>query len=275
MCRNMNDNDYSLLTANTKFKTISVANNNLDGTGTTSSILTSGGDNGTIIKSVIIKAIQATTVGMVRLFIANSGASIVTLYKEVPIPIMPQAPAVPMPTPHYTHFEIAIDGGLKLEKDFSIVASTQNAEEFNVIVEGLDFAYPGTIPDTCCNFQQDAAATGIHKIATANTIASIFTADSGSNGATITAITIKALQSTQPGTVSLYLTDNTGGTPTWFLMQEISIPQTDQSSSVPSFKQVLTMNYNLQAGYSIGAATDIAQAFAITIEATNWTYPIS
>ncbi len=57
-------------------------------------------------------------------------------------------------------------------------------------------------------------------------------------------------------------------------MQEISVPQTNQSAYEPSFKQVLNMNYSLQAGYKIGATTDIAQGFAITIEGVNWRYPI-
>ncbi len=279
MCQSNDCNDYSLLTANTGIRNISAADTSLTGVGA-STVLTAGGANGTIIKSIIVKAIQATTQGMVRIFI-DDGTNRV-LYKEVPIPIQPQAPVVPVPTPKYTMFEIALEGGLKLQSGYDLMASTQNSESFNVIAEGLDWAYPAPedMPNTCCNFEQEAADTGIGIISVANTnldgsglgIVPIFTADGAANGATIKAITIKALQSTHPDTVRLFISKD-GGT-NWFLMQEVSVPQTTQSAYEPSFKQVLNMNYSLQPTYIIGAATDIGQNFAITIEGTNWTYPI-
>ena len=275
MCQNTMDdyNDYSLLTANTGLVNIATGDSSL--TPTAPATVLTAAANGTIIKSVIIKAMEPTTQGMVRLFIVNGSKG--TLYKEVPIPIQPEAPALPVPTPKYTMFEVMLDGGLKLESGFLLAATTQNSESFNVIAEGLDWAYPEELPSTCCNFEQDAAGTGIGTISAATnidgssgTIVSIFTADGAANGALIKAITIKALQSTHPGIVRIYINDGTD----WFLMQEVSVPQTTQSAFEPSFKQVLNMNYNLQAGYIIGAATDIAQSFAITIEATNWTYPV-
>lgn len=70
MCTSSKSNccqDYSLLTANTGIGDIRNANPFLDGSGNTTTILTAGA-NGTLIKSVIIKAAQATTTGMVRLF---------------------------------------------------------------------------------------------------------------------------------------------------------------------------------------------------------------
>ena len=263
----MNDDDLSLFTANTGITNISTASPTLDGVGALQ-VLLAGGVNGTIVKSVIIKATAPTTQGMVRLFIEN-GSSVITLYKEVPIPIQPQAPALPVPAPHYTFFEVSLDGGLKLQTGFKLLASTQNAESFNIIAEGLDWTYPEST-SVCCNFEQEAADTGLGLIKIANAIGPVFTAGSGTNGATITAITIKALQSTQPCKISLYISKD-GGT-TWFLMQEVPVPQTTQSAYDPSFKQVLNMNFNLQADYMIGAATDVSQSFAITVEATNWTY---
>lgn len=270
-------NDYSLLTANTGMVTIDTANSSLAGTGTTV-VLTAGGTNGTIVKSVIIKAIEPVTQGMVRLFIDN-GTSVV-LYKEVPVDIQPQAAAVPLPVPKYTMFELMLNSTLKLPSGFKLRASTQNAESFNIITEALDWTYPETLPYSCCNFEQEAADTGVGVVSVANaalngsgTIVPLFTADAAANGATISSITIKALQSTNPGTVRLFISDDSG-TPKWYLMQEISIPQSTQSAFEPSFKQVLNMNYNLQPGYLIGASTDISQSFAITVEGINWTYPI-
>jgi len=65
-------NDYSLLTANTGIVTISVANPNLNGTGTLVTLIT-GAENGTIVKSVIVKAAMPVTTGMVRLFVGPDG----------------------------------------------------------------------------------------------------------------------------------------------------------------------------------------------------------
>ncbi len=112
MCQQSNDcNDYSLLTANTGMTRISNSAPTLTGTLATT-VLTAGGANGTIVKSIIIKAIQQVTQGMVRLFIDDGTSRI--LYKEVPIPIQPQTTSVPLPVPKYIMFEIALEGGLKL-----------------------------------------------------------------------------------------------------------------------------------------------------------------
>ena len=75
---------YNVLTANTGIATISAANPNLDGSGSVQLVLTAA-DNGTLVKSVIIKAVNPVLTGMVRLFIRPSGGSL-ELYKEVPIP---------------------------------------------------------------------------------------------------------------------------------------------------------------------------------------------
>ena len=55
--------------ANTGMQTISTANSNLDGTGTLSSAILTGSANGTLIKTVTVKAQVTTTQGMVRLYI--------------------------------------------------------------------------------------------------------------------------------------------------------------------------------------------------------------
>jgi hypothetical protein len=55
-----NFTDYSELVANIGVVNINTANTNLDGTGSTSLVLT-GASNGTILNSLIIKATQTTT----------------------------------------------------------------------------------------------------------------------------------------------------------------------------------------------------------------------
>jgi hypothetical protein len=218
---------------------------------------------------------------MVRLFISDNKGT-VTLYKEVCIPIVPQVAAVPLPTPQYLTFETVLLGDLKLSPGYSILASTQNAQAFNVIVEGLDWTYPSTLPDTCCNFEQDAANTGNAKVSTANTnidgtgtVATIFKGGatiSNAYGSLIKNITIKALQSTHEGVIRLFVSP-TGDANSWKLMQEVWIPQTTQSAYEPSYKQVLTPNFTLEAGYFMGASTQNAESFAITVEGEDWVYP--
>lgn len=275
MCQN-ECNDYSLLTANTGIGSPSTANNNLDGSGALVIAFTAGAQ-GSIIKSVTIKAIGQVTSGMVRLFIGTMPGN-ATLYKEVPVPTTPEMAQTPIPAPILQTFEIVLTGDIKLQAGFKLFASTQNEETFQVIVEGLDWDYPGTLPDTCCNFKQEVGLTGHGKISIANTnldgtgaITNVFTATPLTNGALIKSITIKALQTTNLGMVRFFISTN--GT-TYFLMREVSIPATVQSGFQPSFKYVLDEPFYLQEGYNIGASTHIGQAFAINVEGVTWTYPI-
>ena len=68
---NCDCNENSLVTANTGFATVATANSGLDGKGTLATVLT-GAANGTMVKSVIVKAIAPTLQGMVRLFISDT-----------------------------------------------------------------------------------------------------------------------------------------------------------------------------------------------------------
>ena len=284
MCDSSNNlkigpNDYSNLTGNTSVTTISDANPNLDGSGSVTTVFTAGG-KGSVIKSIIIKATQASLQGMVRLFIANADSSVISLYKEVPVATTPQAGCTPVPAPQYVMFETALEGGLKLAGDYQILASTQNAETFNIIVEGIDWNYPTSLPDTCCNFMQVNANTGVGTVSVANpnldgsgTIVTVFTASGGSSKASvINAVTIKAMQNTHEGIIRLFISPDGS---TWSLMQEVLIPETTPSAYTPSYKQVLNMDFYLAGGFTIGAATQNAESFAITVAGQALVYPRS
>ena len=219
------------------------------------------------------------TEGMVRLFIHHDDKTnpLTLLFKEVPVSTTPLADVVPVPTPKYTMYEIVFTGSLKLLAGDKLYASTQNEEDFIVIAEGVDWSYPATLPSDCCNFEQRVAATGVGIVSEANPdldgsgrIVNLFTASSSAKGAIINTITIKALGCVHEGTIRLFLSNDDSD---WFLIREISIPQTVQSGFDPSFKAVLPMEFYLQAGYSIGAATENAESFAITVEALDWLYP--
>ncbi|HYD22998.1 MAG TPA: hypothetical protein VEB40_16055 [Flavipsychrobacter sp.] len=275
-------NDYSLLTAKTGIAALSVANPNLGGSGTLATVLTSSGTNGTIIKSIVIKATQATETGLVRLFIRNAAGTVTTLYKEVPIPTNPRLNSTPTPTPILQTIEVDLKEPLILENGGKLMASTQYAQTFNVIAEGLDWEYPAEVPSACCNFMQTKAAMGNGTVSTANTnldgsgtITTVFTAPAaaaGSNGSIIKMITISALQNTHPGMVRLFLSP--AGGPTWSLMTEVMIPETSQSGFQPSYKVIIKEDFHLEAEFKIGASTHLGESFAVTVEALSWDYPI-
>jgi hypothetical protein len=276
MCQSNNCcQDYSLLKANTGIATINTANPNLDGSGSTTTVLTAG-LNGTIIKSITIKAAAPATTGMVRLYLKNATDTI--LYKEVPIPVTPELKNTPTPTPVLPMFETMLIGDLKLEAGMELKASTQTRDTFNIIAEGLDWDYPATLPTDCCNFKQTVAVTGVDKVDTANTnlngtgnIAPVFTAAT-SNGTYVKSVTIKALQSTSiNGAIRLFLSPD--GIQ-YTLLREIMIPETQQSAYTPSFKQVIDLGFNLESGYVIGVSTQLSEAYGITIEGESWSYPI-
>ena len=274
-------NDYSLATANTGIVPITIGTPDLHGGGSQTAF-TAAGANGSIVKSVIIKAIQPVTTGMIRLFVVN-GSGTTTLYKEIPVPTTPTLAATPTPLPMLTTFEMKLTGDLKLANGNSLAVSAQNSDSFNIIVEGLDRQYPTTdpLPSACCNYMKETEENGLGIISVANqslngsgTIVAIYQAlpIGDSNGSFIKSITIKALQATNEGIVRLFISPPSTN---FSLMQEIYIPQTTQSGFDPSFKQVIDMNYNLKPGYIIGASTQLAQSFALTVEAVSWSYGIS
>ncbi len=123
-----NFTDYSEMVANTGAVTISTANPNLDGTGAVANLIT-GAANGTIINTVIIKAIQTTSQGVIRFFLNNSASPQLLLEGIVP---------ACTPTAVEPSFETRISLCVNLASGTKLQVSTERAESFNVIAEGLD-----------------------------------------------------------------------------------------------------------------------------------------
>jgi hypothetical protein len=122
-----NINERAKYTANTGMAQISVANSNLNGTGTLYSII-SGASNGTLIKTITIKATASDSIGMIRLYINTN------IIDEIEIPSVTQSAIEKT-------FSIAFDVNYNLQNGDVLMASTQNANTFNIIAEGLDWAY--------------------------------------------------------------------------------------------------------------------------------------
>lgn len=121
-------------TDNTGTTIISTANSNLDGTGTLATVIT-GASNGTLIRSITIKAIVTTTKGMVRLYIEDSGASFTDLVMEVEIPAVVKSQLDQA-------FSVCMAVDFMLPSTYKLRASTQNAESFIVTAEGSDMTFP-------------------------------------------------------------------------------------------------------------------------------------
>lgn len=122
-----------------------------------------------------------------------------------------------------------------------------------------------------CSLQQYTSNVGSVKISTANpnrdgtgTLGSVITG--ASNGTFIKTITIAAEASTTQGMVRLFIDNGTK-----FLFKEIAIPASTPTSTVPSFKVILSGRFYLASGVELKASTENAEVFAITADGLDMT----
>jgi hypothetical protein len=113
---------------------VSAANTARDGTGTIVTVLTAGA-SGSRVDQIRIQAAGTTTAGVVRLFIHDGSNA--RLFREVMVTAI-------TPSASVEAWSAAIDlssAGLALilPTGYSLRASTNNAETFNVFVIGADF----------------------------------------------------------------------------------------------------------------------------------------
>lgn len=128
--------DTTIFTAQNGYTTISVANPNLDGTGTLVQILQSfsGSFLGAEIQRIFLKAISTTSSGMLRLFIRNSAGTSTLLFTEIPVSAVTPTATAP------SFEEVLVYQNFFLQAGYKIMASTENAQTFVVSVEALNFA---------------------------------------------------------------------------------------------------------------------------------------
>ncbi|MGE0568124.1 MAG: hypothetical protein AB7O73_09260 [Bacteroidia bacterium] len=263
----------NLYTANMGLATMTTGNSNLDGsTGTYYSVLT-GSTNGTLIKTLIIKAQQTTSLGMIRVFAQKSGLSS-NLLAEYFVPDVVQSGIE-------IAYQNVIPLNYTLENGETLYMSTENSETFNVIAEAFDisFATGTTYLGSTIQFIANAGSGNVN---TANsnldgstgTYSTIFTAASGggTSGAAINSIVIKAQQTTSLGMVRLFIVDTSGMNP-GVLFSEVFIPSVVQSSVTKTFSyQALSGTLCLPPGYSIMASTENSETFSIVIDGSDWQY---
>lgn len=244
-------------TANTGFTTITTANTNLDGSGTLGTVLTAG-SNGTLIKTITVTSNGDCTQGMVRLFIYDGSNT--RLFKEIEVVATDASNVNP-------RFEVHLSTDFTLKAGYILKASTENAESFNVIAEGLDWTYYATSVRT--DTTQYTANTGMCTLTTQGVGVIVLTA--GSNGCSVESITIKAMESPNNGLVAIYLTDGTNSA----LYADIKVEAVLKSSIASSYEHtyVFENDFELKAGYSIAMVTRANQLFRVTAEGLNWAYP--
>lgn len=253
--------------ANTGIANISVANPNLDGSGTLGTVLTAEGANGTAVNSVTVKATGSTSEGMVRLFVFDGKSYF--LWKEISIPSNQQTDVV-------SAFEITITEQIVLNPGNSLMASTQNAESFNVIANGTDWSEcPCSInPAASLADMQVQANTGMVNIKTPNPnldgsgpMGAVLkgTGIENSGGTVISSINIKAAGPTEEGMVRLFI-NNQG---TNFLFREVAIPASVPTDVEPAFRTELAMGLYLTPGYTLLASTQQANSFNVVTHAVD------
>jgi hypothetical protein len=257
----------TLYTANTQFQILNTANSNLNGTGTVASLLTAS-SNGTLIKSVTIKATGSTAVGMIRLFVSGGGNT--RLLREIEVPMI--TPAANSPA-----FETKVDLNFCLLSGYILKGSTENADNFNVITEGLDWTYnsQGVRMDTTqytTNFGYATLTTADSSMTGAGALL-VFSSNNSDNGCSIKSITIKAAgKSTTSGMIRLFLDDGTGTALTLF--KEIMVPSQTPDATDQSFEYTVVFenDWDVKAGYCIYASTQNSEIFNVTVEANDWSY---
>jgi hypothetical protein len=121
----MSSNANYAATPKSALAQLSAANTNRDGTGTIVTVLTAG-TSGTRIDDITITATGTTTAGVVRLFIHDGTTA--RLWREVLVSAITPSTTVSPFSATLTNL------GLVLQTGFSLRASTNNAETFNICV---------------------------------------------------------------------------------------------------------------------------------------------
>lgn len=115
---------------------ISTANTNRDGTGTIGTVFTAG-SNGSRIDMIDLQATATTTAGMIRLFVHDGTNAI--LIGELPVTAVTPSGTLPAWTAQLNTNTMTQLLPITIPTGWSLRASTNNAEAFNIVAFGGDF----------------------------------------------------------------------------------------------------------------------------------------
>ncbi len=119
---------------------IDTANANLNGTGAIEEVV-DGQSDGIRIDQIEVKAREATTAGMVRLFLSFDSGVTWTLWREVPVADVTPSGTIQAFRGVLDLTTVLNDPPLNLpDATVRLGAATENAEEFNVYARGGSFA---------------------------------------------------------------------------------------------------------------------------------------
>lgn len=126
-------------TANTGLGLLTTANTGLDGGGTIVTVLV-GASNGTLIKTIAIKAQAAFCSGdIVRLFIEDDGVDEVITKLISEILMRPAGGGV---SSTFATYGMTVPLNMTLKSGYKLRASTNIAGKISISAEGLDWTYP-------------------------------------------------------------------------------------------------------------------------------------
>lgn len=254
-----NDIEY---TAVLGMANISTANSNLDGTGTMTDVVVAADD--VTINRVVVKATTTTTEGMVRLFVQDSVST--KLLHEVQIGSKTCSGTVPS-----TSQVVEFQKGFVLKKGARLRASTQVAESFNIIAEGLQWRFPASETKII-----QVGVTAMADLSTANanldgtgTLATLVVG--ADNGTRINSLSIKAIGNTDDGMIRLFIEDPARNIR---LQREFRAPETKQTAVVPAYARMIVFpgGLTLPSGYTLMASTQRSNAFRLIVEGYSWRY---
>jgi len=252
-------------TANTGIASLTMGTSSLTGSGSTQVL--AAGSNGTLIESVFIKAAVSTTEGMVRLFIYDGG-SIYNLVQEIHVPPITQAPTTPT-------FEFTWACNITLKSGYYLYASAENSQNFMVIANGLDWTYfSNAVRPESTKFTANTGVIAISSGSSSLTSSSNTLLTAGAsptyNGCKIDSVTITAQGNVTTGMIRLFVVS--GGTTA--IIKEVCIPGVVASANEPAFSIKIPLGgLNLKTGYVLKVNTQNSEAFAITAEGRDWSYP--
>ena len=252
-------------TANTGMVTISTANTALDGSGDMDLLIT-GGANGTLIKTITVKAQTNTVQGMVRIFINRHPFTY--LIKEIEVSAVTKSASDPA-------FEVVVPMNFSLKSNDKLLVSTEKNDTFNVIAEGYNWAYYTT--SVRAETTQYSVYNAANVIATANSnlngtgSTGYILLAVGANGNNIQSIIVKSRVNTTSGMIRLFI-ENGAIIKLW---REIPVNAITKSSTDSSFYAKLEFkdSFALKNGWNLKASTENAESFAITTEAFQISYP--
>ena len=176
-------------------------------------------------------------------------------------------------------FETQIILNFKLEAEYELRVSTENADTFNVFAEGMEWAYFAARVQA--DMTELTGSNGLVEISTANsnldgtgTLGTLITAGTSASykGMSLRSITVKAEGKPGTGMIRFFIGDPEAEVD--YLFTELYVPDHGRSGVDESYERTITFDdqLDIQANYIVKVSTQAADTFDVSCDATNWNY---